>query len=110
MRRALRLQRGAGPPASTSTLETEDPIREELFGVERLEELAEQIAGHRTLAGGETGRPLPPRVRDSGRMLLECYRAIAAVIREEGVITPAAEWFVDNFHIVDEVVREVRED
>ncbi|PYM57431.1 MAG: glycosyl transferase, partial [Candidatus Rokuibacteriota bacterium] len=48
--------------------------------------------------------------RDSGRVLLQCYRAIAAVIREEGAITPAAEWFVDNFHIVEEVLREVRED
>ncbi len=32
------------------------------------------------------------------------------MIREEGAITPAAEWFVDNFHIVEDVLREVRED
>jgi len=32
------------------------------------------------------------------------------VVRDEGVTTPAAEWFVDNFHIVDAVVRQVRED
>src|SRR5436309_9894752 len=99
-------------PASSamSILESADPIRDELFGVERLEEHAERMARQRTLAAGETGRPLSPRVRDSGRVLLECYRAIAAVIREEGAITPAAEWLVDNFHIVDDVIRQVRED
>ena len=43
-------------------------------------------------------------------MLLQCYREIAAVVRDEGATTPAAEWFVDNFHIVDAVVRQVRED
>ena len=32
------------------------------------------------------------------------------MIREEGPITPAAEWLVDNFHVVDEVVRQIRED
>ena len=43
-------------------------------------------------------------------MVIRCYRELAAVIREEGAITPAAEWFVDNFHIVEDVLREVRED
>src|SRR5262249_10242948 len=30
-------------------------------------------------------------------------------IREERVVSPAAEWLVDNFHIVDEQVREIRD-
>ncbi len=105
-------RRGLGSPAGSSALlpESSDPIRGELFSAERLEEHAGVIAGQRTLAEGESGRPLSPRVRDSGRVLLQCYRTLAAVIREEGAITPAAEWLVDNFHIVDEVMREVRED
>ncbi len=88
----------------------QDPIRADLFSPERLEEHAERIARQRILAEGKTGRRLSPRVRDSGRVLLQCYREIAAVIREEGATTPAAEWFVDNFHIVDAVIRQVRED
>jgi cyclic beta-1,2-glucan synthetase len=99
-------------PASPSPLapDSEDPIRAELLGPERLEELAERIAKRAVLAEGKSGRPVSPRLRDSGRVLLQCYRAIAAVIREESAITPAAEWFVDNFHVADEVVRQVRED
>src|SRR5205823_3402926 len=50
------------------------------------------------------------RLRANGRSLRRCYRAIAEVSRNEGAITPAAEWFVDNFHIVDEGLRDVRND
>ncbi len=88
----------------------EDPIRADLFSPERLEKHAERIARQRVLADGEAGRRLSPRIRDSARSLLQCYREIAAVTRDEGTATPAAEWFVDNFHIVDAVVRQVRED
>ena len=34
----------------------------------------------------------------------------AAAIREERAITPAAEWLVDNFHVVEEQIREIRDD
>ena len=51
-----------------------------------------------------------PRVLDNGRVLLESYRAIARAIRQERAITPAAEWLVDNYHIVDEQLREIHDD
>ena len=47
---------------------------------------------------------------DNGRVLLESYRAIAQAIRQERAITPAAEWLVDNYHIVDEQLREIHDD
>ena len=95
---------------SGSLPDSQDPIRAELFSAERLEQHAESVAAQRALAEGGSPRPLSSRVRDSGRVLLRCYRELAAVIREEGAITPAAEWFVDNFHIVEDVLREIRED
>ena len=56
------------------------------------------------------GRRLVARLRDNHRVLLEAYRAIAVAIREERVITPAAEWLIDNFHIVEEQIHEIRDD
>lgn len=97
-------------PSSPFLPGAQDPIRADLFSPERLEEHAERIARQRILAEGKPGRGLSLHVRDSGRVLLQCYREIAAVIRDEGATTPAAEWFVDNFHIVDAVVRQARED
>ncbi|PYM46784.1 MAG: hypothetical protein DME16_13960 [Candidatus Rokuibacteriota bacterium] len=89
----------------------EAPIRAELFGVERLEQHAESLAAAQPVLGKSgRGRSLLPRVQDNGRVLREGYREIAKAIREERAITPAAEWLVDNFHIVDEQLREIRDD
>ncbi len=110
--KALLVPRAAGIPAPSAALiaESQDPIRAELFSPERLEQHAENLAGQPSLNESKRGRPLSPRVRDSGRVLLQCYRAMGAVIREEGALTPAAEWFLDNFHVVDETLRSIQED
>ncbi|KRT75419.1 MAG: glycosyltransferase, cyclic beta-1,2-glucan synthetase [Candidatus Rokubacteria bacterium CSP1-6] len=89
----------------------ENPIRAEVFGIERLEQHAESLAAaQRVMRHSGRGRRLLPRVEDNGRVLRESYRVIANAIREERAITPAAEWLVDNFHVVDEQLREIRDD
>ncbi|HEY3122888.1 MAG TPA: glycosyl transferase, partial [Thermoanaerobaculia bacterium] len=88
-----------------------EPIRGELFSTERLEQFAEALAAeHAVYPGIRRGRPLLPRLQENGRVLLSSYRAIASAIREERTISPAAEWLVDNFHIVEDQLREIRED
>jgi len=89
----------------------EEPIRAELFSVERLEQHAESLAAAQIVTSESgPGRPLLPRVLENGRVLLESYRAIARAIQKEHAITPAAEWLVDNFYIADEQLREIRDD
>ena len=89
----------------------EEPIVAELFSVERLEQHAESLAAAQTVTDDPGhGRPILPRLADNGHFLLETYRTLAGSIREERSITPAAEWLVDNFHIVEEQVREIRDD
>src|SRR3989338_2417634 len=101
----------AHPPAEFASKPFEEPIRAELFGVERLEQHAESLAAaQRVLGESAKDRRLLPRVEDNGRVLREAYRAITKAIREEHVITHAAEWLVDNFHVVDEQLREIRDD
>ena len=91
--------------------ETEEPIRSELFSIERLEQHAESLATAQTVtAKPAAGRPLAARLGDNGRVLLQAYRAIAGAISEGQVIMPAAEWLVDNFHVVDEQIREIHDD
>ncbi|HEV8617073.1 MAG TPA: glucoamylase family protein [Methylomirabilota bacterium] len=89
----------------------EEPIRAELFGIERLEQHAGSLAAAQPVMRERArGRRLLPRVEDNGRVLREAYRIVARAIREERAITPAAEWLVDNFHVVDEQLREIRDD
>ena len=89
----------------------EEPIRAELFSAERIEQHAESLAAAQAVTKDpQYGLPLIPRVIENGRVLLESYRAIAKAIQEERSITPAAEWLVDNFHIVEEQLREIHDD
>jgi cyclic beta-1,2-glucan synthetase len=89
----------------------EEPIRAELFSAERLEQHAESLAAaQRVMPTARKGRPLLARLLDNRRVLLESYQSIAQAIRDERTITPAAEWLVDNYYIVDEQVREIRDD
>src|SRR5438105_12713519 len=87
------------------------PIRGELYSPERLEQFAEILASeHEVLPGRRRGRPLLGRLSDNSRFLLASYREIADAIREPGSLTPASEWLVDNFHTVEDQIREIRED
>ncbi|HET9885444.1 MAG TPA: glucoamylase family protein, partial [Candidatus Binatia bacterium] len=89
----------------------EEPIRAELFSSERLEQHGESLAlAQRVTTTPRRGRPLLPRVLDNGRVLRESYRTTAQAVREERAITPASEWLVDNYHIVDEQLREIQDD
>jgi len=89
----------------------DDPIRAELFGIERLEQHAESLAAAQgVMRRSGRGRRLLQRVEHNGRVLRDSYRVIANAIRQERAITPAAEWLVDNFHVVDEQLREIRDD
>ncbi len=88
----------------------EEPIRAEIFGVERLEQHAESLAAAHRTAGKLPKEPdLLSRVRENARVLLAGYRNIAGTVLAKHEITPAAEWILDNFHVVDEQLRGIRD-
>lgn len=89
----------------------EEPIRAELFGIERLEQHADSLAtAQRIETGKAPRRALLPRVDDNGRVLRDANRQISEAVRTKQWITPAAEWLIDNFFVVDEQLREIRDD
>ena len=42
--------------------------------------------------------------------MLSAYREIAEAVDAGAVITPAAEWLIDNFHLIEKQIREIRAD
>src|ERR1700727_1889457 len=99
-------------PAKISLIaENEEPIWGELFSVERLEQHAETLAAAQTVTtDSDSGKPLLPRVVENGRLLFEYYGSIVRSVQGQQIITPAAQWLVDNFFVVEEQVREIRDD
>ena len=96
--------------SKNASLESQEPIRSELFGPERLEQHARSLAAADRVASRRRGPRVAPRVKENGRVLLAAYHSIASDLNEKRAITPAAEWIVDNFHIVEEQLREIEDD
>ena len=95
----------------TRSKSPEPPIRAELFSVERLEQHAESLAAAQSVAPNpKRGIPLAKRLNDNARVLIESHRAVIRASSAREPITPAAEWLRDNFHVVDEQIREIKND
>src|SRR5580704_16443150 len=89
----------------------EPPIRAELFSVERLEQHASSLAAaQRVDLKLKTGRPLAPRLYDNTKVLIETYRTIVKSAHAQQSMRPAVEWLLDNFHVVEEQIREIKDD
>jgi cyclic beta-1,2-glucan synthetase len=94
---------------STSPWHSGEPVRAELFSVERLEEHARSLAVAQLVTPKLIkGHPLAGRLANNGAVLLDAYRVIAKAINERRAITPAAEWLVDNYYLVERQIREIR--
>ena len=88
----------------------EKPFQAEFFSVERLEQYALTLAAQHKTVTRKGHAQLLPRLEDNGRKLEAAYKALVEALREGRAISPAAEWLVDNYHIVEEQLREIRQD
>jgi cyclic beta-1,2-glucan synthetase len=92
------------PPSDTG------PLRGELLSVEHLEERARVLAASYTLARNPRERPqrFLPRLKENVRVLRAAYLVLATDVRRGEPVAPAAEWLLDNFHLVEAEILEVR--
>src|SRR5579859_966811 len=88
-----------------------DPIRAELFSVERIEEHARSLAAAQPVLPRSTrGGRLIDRLADNAVVLLEAHRSIAQATDARSATTPAAEWLLDNYHLVERQIHDIRVD
>src|SRR5215467_1145386 len=88
----------------------EKPFQAEFFSVERLEQYAQTLADQHKTVTRKGRAQLLPRLEDNGRILEIAYKALVEALRQGHAISPAAEWLVDNYHIIEEQLREIRQD
>jgi len=111
----LQLRRILGFTSPTSPWSTDsaqlDLIRDELLSVERLEQHAASLAQAQSVSGKpRSRRSLNARLSDNQSVLLDAYRAIAVAVDHGHAITPAAEWLLDNYHLVEKQIRQIHDD
>ena len=76
---------------------SQEAVREELFGVERLEDHVRSLAAAQPITSKPAKvLPLARRLADNGAVLIHAYRTIVETINDGGSITPAAQWLIDN--------------
>ncbi|NRB54423.1 MAG: glycosyl transferase [Salinicola sp.] len=87
------------------------PVREELFGPERLEQHAQSLALAQPITLHPPAvLPLHRRLHDNTVALGAAYRSIANEVAQRRSIVPAAEWLLDHYHHVEKHVSDIGED
>ena len=88
----------------------QSPIRAELFGPQRFAQHGRSLgATHRAERGSAWAPTFFPRVRNNIRMLAQAHRYIGLQAASGYDVSPAAEWLLDNFHLVEQQLKEIRE-
>ncbi len=86
----------------------EPPLRAELFSVNQLEQHAKSIAGWHKVGDEPASDLLLSRLSDNQEVLAHTYDLVTDAIKRGRRITPAAEWFLDNYHLIEEQIRTAR--
>ena len=87
----------------------EPPIRSEVFGRERFAQHGRSLAEtHEVRRLGLRRRaPFFPRLHDNITMLRVAHRYIGDQARTGYQVSPAAEWLLDNFHLIEAQLKEI---
>ncbi|MDP2818797.1 MAG: glucoamylase family protein [Polaromonas sp.] len=92
--------------------EIQQPIRAELFGAHRFEQHGRSLAKAQAIRPTDRSRDGPqffPRVQENITGLREAYDYISITSRRGHYVTPAAEWLLDNFHLIEAQLQQIQE-
>ena len=85
-----------------------DPLRDELFSGDHLALHAKETACSYRIDTRKGHDRLLPRLADNEKVLLETHALLNAAIDADRRITPAGEWLLDNFYLIEEQIRTAR--
>jgi cyclic beta-1,2-glucan synthetase len=106
--RLLPFRRWTPTNAPEAPTPEEPPLRSELFSVDQLERHARELAASQELATLLSPDNLIPRLQDNERVLVQTYDRVTAAVAADRRISPAAEWLLDNFYLIEEQIRMAR--
>lgn len=86
----------------------EQPLRSELFTTDQLEQHAKALAGWHEVDKRVGPDRLLSRLEKNEAVLLKAYQLIAAAVTANRRTSPAAEWLLDNFYLIEEQIRTAR--
>ncbi|MBK9470762.1 MAG: cyclic beta 1-2 glucan synthetase [bacterium] len=92
---------GRAPSADSD----ESPLRSELFSADQMELHGKVLAGLHRLADGRARERLLARLSENEALLLDVHDLLTEDVQSDRRITPAGEWLLDNFYVIEEQIR-----
>jgi cyclic beta-1,2-glucan synthetase len=83
----------------------EPPLRSALFSADQMEQHGKALAASHTLTRGGAADQLLPRLAANEALLSGVCHLLTGAVEGKRRITPAGEWLLDNFYLIDEQIR-----
>ena len=83
----------------------EMPLRSELFSADQMEQHGKVLASMHQLKSGRPRDRILARLADNESLLLEVHNLLTEDVKTDRRITPAGEWLLDNFYLIEEQIR-----
>jgi len=81
------------------------PLRSELFSTEQMDQHAQQLAVSHQLSKEPAPELLLKRLAENEEILFHVTNMLHDDVRDKKSITPASEWLLDNFYLIEEQIR-----
>ena len=94
---------------NTSDTQDDPPLRSELFSSNQMEQHGRILAGMHRLKPGRHQDRLLGRLSENEQLLLEVYNLLSDDVKSDQRITPAGEWLLDNFYLIEEQIRTAKQ-
>ena len=83
----------------------EPPLRSELFSTDQMEQHGRYLAGSHALALERAPDQLLPRLAANEEILRRVFQQLTEAVTAGRHVTPASEWLLDNFYLIEEQIR-----
>ena len=94
--------------AAAKSLFDEPPLRAELFSADQMEQHGVRLASAHRLTPGRVPEQLLARLAANEAVLMATCNGLTTAVKAKQRITPAGEWLLDNFYLVEEQIRTAR--
>ena len=81
------------------------PLRAELFTADQMAQYSKSLAESHKSGVGQVPDKLLKRLADNEDVLVEVHDLLAETLTANRRITPAAEWLLDNFYLIEDQIR-----
>ncbi len=98
-------ERQASAPAIEAT---EGPLRAALYSVEQMEVYGRALARQHRVRMRPGAERLLDRLQANERVLEDANTLLSSVVREQRPVTPAGEWLLDNYYLIEEQIQTAR--